>query len=618
MAVTKNRLTLFQGMILTLPIAGIGLGLLVAASWQIHQWGLSWVWGIITLVLVGWRWLLVRWTKPLQTSINVLESLESLPLREPGETDQRRLNLENQLQEILQKTQPDQPLWENFPLFLQLCQEVIITVAQTYHPEVKYPLLNIYIPQAYGLIRGTVDDLDRWLTQLSPALNQITLAQAYQSYEIYQQLEPSLRKAWQLWNWAQWFINPAAAIARQISQSSNEQANQALLGNFNQLLREAALRNLARQAIVLYSGQNLPDQYFATSPVTLAKPSTQTLQELFLQAESPEKVEEKPINLFVVGRTGAGKSSLINSLFRQSLIVTDVLPNTSTLQEYHWQTSTGESLILWDSPGYEQNQQTALRKQVLNQAHQADLLLLLTPALDPSLQMDGEFLQDFRAQYPDIPVFCLVTQVDKVRPLKEWQPPYDWQWGEKAKEQNIRAAVQYRAEQLGDYCDHVFPIVNGEPSQGREEWGLDNLSLALFSAIAPAKQLRLARFLQNIETRTLAAAQIIERYSFQMTTTHGLAAFLKSPLLQLIARLMTGNPTLAYVLAEKIPIEQLPLVIGKLQMAYELYELLKTEQSKPLAQDLLTLWPLLLENEDSPDRQATALGQTLMAYWLKP
>lgn len=618
MAVTKNRLTLFQGMILTLPIAGIGLGLLVAASWQIHQWGLSWVWGIITLVLVGWRWLLVRWTKPLQTSINVLESLESLPLREPGETDQRRLNLENQLQEILQKTQPDQPLWENFPLFLQRCQEVIITVAQTYHPEVKYPLLNIYIPQAYGLIRGTVDDLDRWLTQLSPALNQITLAQAYQSYEIYQQLEPSLRKAWQLWNWAQWFINPAAAIARQISQSSNEQANQALLGNFNQLLREAALRNLARQAIVLYSGQNLPDQYFATSPVTLAKPSTQTLQELFLQAESPEKVEEKPINLFVVGRTGAGKSSLINSLFRQSLIVTDVLPNTSTLQEYHWQTSTGESLILWDSPGYEQNQQTALRKQVLNQAHQADLLLLLTPALDPSLQMDGEFLQDFRAQYPDIPVFCLVTQVDKVRPLKEWQPPYDWQWGEKAKEQNIRAAVQYRAEQLGDYCDHVFPIVNGEPSQGREEWGLDNLSLALFSAIAPAKQLRLARFLQNIETRTLAAAQIIERYSFQMTTTHGLAAFLKSPLLQLIARLMTGNPTLAYVLAEKIPIEQLPLVIGKLQMAYELYELLKTEQSKPLAQDLLTLWPLLLENEDSPDRQATALGQTLMAYWLKP
>lgn len=618
MAVTKNRLTLFQGMILTLPIAGIALGLLVAASWQIHQWGLSWVWGIITLVLVGWRWLLVRWTKPLQTSINVLESLESLPLREPGETDQRRLNLENQLQEILQKTQPDQPLWENFPLFLQRCQEVIITVAQTYHPEVKYPLLNIYIPQAYGLIRGTVDDLDRWLTQLSPALNQITLAQAYQSYEIYQQLEPSLRKAWQLWNWAQWFINPAAAIARQISQSSNEQANQALLGNFNQLLREAALRNLARQAIVLYSGQNLPDQYFATSPVTLAKPSTQTLQELFLQAESPEKVEEKPINLFVVGRTGAGKSSLINSLFRQSLIVTDVLPNTSTLQEYHWQTSTGESLILWDSPGYEQNQQTALRKQVLNQAHQADLLLLLTPALDPSLQMDGEFLQDFRAQYPDIPVFCLVTQVDKVRPLKEWQPPYDWQWGEKAKEQNIRAAVQYRAEQLGDYCDHVFPIVNGEPSQGREEWGLDNLSLALFSAIAPAKQLRLARFLQNIETRTLAAAQIIERYSFQMTTTHGLAAFLKSPLLQLIARLMTGNPTLAYVLAEKIPIEQLPLVIGKLQMAYELYELLKTEQSKPLAQDLLTLWPLLLENEDSPDRQATALGQTLMAYWLKP
>ena len=32
----------------------------------------------------------------------------------------------------------------------------------------KRPLLNIYIPQAYGLIRGTVDEVDRWMEQTIP------------------------------------------------------------------------------------------------------------------------------------------------------------------------------------------------------------------------------------------------------------------------------------------------------------------------------------------------------------------------------------------------------------------------------------------------------------------
>lgn len=56
-----------------------------------------------------------------------------------------------------------------------------------------------------------------------------------------------------------------------------------------------------------------------------------------------------------------------------------------------------------------------------------------------------------------------------------------------------------------------------------------------------------------------------------MTTTQGLTAFLKSPVLQFVSTLSTGSPALAYMLAEQIPVEQLPIVIGKLQMGYELF-----------------------------------------------
>jgi hypothetical protein len=99
-----------------------------------------------------------------------------------------------------------------------------------------------------------------------------------------------------------------------------------------------------------------------------------------------------------------------------------------------------------------------------------------------------------------------------------------------------------------------------------------------------------------------------------MATTQGLATLLKSPVLQFISTLSTGSPTLAYVLAEQIPVEQLPVVIGKLQMAYDLFSLLNSDNN-PLNFDMLSLWSLLLENGNSPDRNAWAFGHALVEYW---
>jgi predicted GTPase len=519
------------------------------------------------------------------------------------------------LQKILVTAKDDRPLWEDWATFWQRCQELVVAIASIYHPEDKYPLLNIYIPQAYSLIRGTVDDLDQWIQKLSPALNQLTVGQAYQAYEVYRKLEPSARKLWKAWNWAQWFLNPVVAVAKQVSQRSNNQATQELLVNLNQLLREAALRNLCRQAIALYSGTTLP---IAASPVTnpaIPKAKTQTLREILAQAEPAEEVEQKPVNILLAGRTGSGKSSLINTLFQTDKAAVDVLPSTDRIQNYHWQTKSGETLTLWDTPGYEQVNRADLRELVLDYATNADLLLLVTPALDPALQMDVDFLKDLKADVTDLPAIAIVTQVDRLRPIREWQPPYDWQWGDRPKEIAIREATEYRAQQLVDFCNVVLPIVTSDSKTGRLAWGIDALSLALVNAIAPAKQLRLARFLRNLEARTVAAAKIIDRYTFQMATTQGLTTLLKSPVLQFLSTMTTGSPTLAYLLAEQIPVEQLPIVIGKLQMAYDLFSLLNVDEGDIRNFNLLSLWPLLLENPAAPDRNAWAFGHALVEYW---
>jgi len=616
------RLKPWQWVVLALPIATIISFLLVSAGLQIHEWGINWIWGVVTLLLVGWRWLLVKWTRPeidqleaVMAEVNKELELASGETTVPSTGTDATSKAEAALQEILEAARNDPAAWVDLQIFWKRCQELVVAIADVYHPEEKYPLLNIYVPQAYGLIRGTMDDMDRWMQNLSPALNQVTVGQAYQAYEVYRKLEPSARKLLQAWNWAQWLLNPAAAVAKVASKRSNNQATQELLVNLSQLLREAALRNLCRQAIALYGGSTLPTSESAVATPTLPKAKTQTLREILTQAEPAEAVEQKPVNILLAGRTGAGKSSLINTLFQADLAEVDVLPSTDRIQNYHWQTQTGETLTLLDTPGYEQVNRADLRELVLDYASNADLLLLVTPALDPALQMDVDFLKDIKADVEDLPAIAIVTQVDRLRPIREWQPPYDWEWGDRPKEKAIREATQYRAQLLDDFCDFVLPVVTSDSKTDRVAWGVDALSLALVDAIDPVKQLRLARFLRNLEARTVAAAKIIDRYTFQMATAQGLTTLLKSPVLQFISTLTTGQPTLAYLLAEQIPVEQLPVVIGKLQMAYDLFSLLSSGNSKTINFDLLSLWPLLLENPASPERNAWAFGHVLVEYW---
>jgi predicted GTPase len=611
------KLKPWQWALLALPLITIVGFVVAAAGLQIHTWGLNWIWAIFLLVLVGWRWLLAQWTKPATARLEsaMAKARAELEASIESETHAGTPAAEQAsaaLEKILAEAQADPPLWEDWNPFWQRCQEVLMAVAHAYHPEVKYPLLNIYVPDAYGLIRGTVDDMDRWIENLSPVLGQVTVGQAVEGYEFYRKVEPSARKLWQAWNWAQWLLNPAVAAARTVSQPANTSANQQLLGNLNILLREATLRNLYRQAVALYSGElptmPVPDGKQPKRPTA----KTQTLQDILDRAEPVNQVGPKPVNILLVGRTGAGKSSVINTLFDADKAEVDVLPSTDEVRSYQWSTASGETLTLWDSPGYEQIERDDYRELLLDYAHKADLLLLVTPAMDPALQMDVDLLQDMRKEVNDLGAITLVTQVDRLRPLREWGPPYDWQWGERPKEVSIRAATQYRQEQMGDVCDRILPLVTRDSATNREPWNTDAVANALIDLIGPTKEQRLARFLRDREAKVVAAARLIDRYIFQMSTTQGLTAFLKSPVLQFLATLTTGTPTLAYLLAEQIPVEQLPVVIGKLQLAYDLFKVVATDKAQL---DLLALWPLLLENNDKPDRAAWAFGHGMLEYW---
>ncbi|MEO0758719.1 MAG: GTPase [Cyanobacteria bacterium J06648_16] len=618
------RFARWQLVVLIMPFAGIVGFLLVAAGVQIQAWGLSWIWGIVVLMLVLWQWLLARWTKPIADAEAIVAEVTAELAAEVEASVPVSASVEGALQALLNEARNDPPVWDDWGQFWQRCQAVVVTVAHAYHPEVKYPLLNIYVTQAYGLIRGTVDDTDRAMQKLAPVLDRVTVGQAYQAFEVYRQLEPSVQKAWKVWNLAQWLLNPAAAAAKAVSQKSSNQASQQLLVNLSQLLRETALRNLAQQAAALYGKRDLP-LTFADPDTPPDEEQTETIRALLDQAEPAEHVAQQPVNVLLVGRTGAGKSSLINTLFQTHRAAVDVMPSTDQVRQYRWSVGPGqdrEVLNLIDSPGYEQVSREDLREQVLDTARRADLLLLVTPAMDPALQMDVAFLTDVGKAVTNLPQVAVVTQVDRLRPVREWQPPYDWQHGERPKERSIRAAIAYREERLPDNGDaaawqnRILPVVTQDRASDRQAWNSDALAAVLVDAIAPSKQIRLARYLRSQTARAAAAAKTIDRYAFQMSTTQGLTSLLKSPILRYLSTLMTGNELLATALMEKIPVEQGPVVIGKLQLAYDLFNLLGADRDQSLTFDLMVLWPLLLETPAAaPEKSATAFGRGLIEYW---
>ncbi|MCY7406863.1 MAG: 50S ribosome-binding GTPase [Alkalinema sp. CAN_BIN05] len=610
------KLKRWQWIVLIAPIALVITFLLVSAAIQIHDWGLSWIWAIVGLVFVGWRWLLVRWTRPVVTQLEhaIAELSETLPgINGATGAGSKAQRSDAELTKVLTLAQDDLPIWEDWSQFWSRCLGLIGTIASIYAPDAKQPLLNIYVPQAYELLRGTIDDLDQWMTKLSPVLGRLTVAQAYEGYEVYQKFAPSARNVWKLWQWARWVINPAVAITRTATSGLNSRANQELIGNLSQLLREAVLRNLAQQAIALYSGTTgamtiveARSEAQSTINSVNSRPETQTLREVMVLAQPASVVEQAPINLLVIGRTGAGKSSVINTLFTEPKAVVDALPSTDKIRSYAWEIG-GDRLQLWDTPGYEQVDRDDLRDQVLHHAETCDALLLVTPALDPALQMDLDFLKSLEA----LPTIVVVNQVDRLRPIREWKPPYDWRSGTRPKEISIREAINYRATLLNA---KILPLVTWDAD--RAAWGQDDLSVALMDCLDPAKRDRLARFLLSREAKTVAAAQIIDRYCFQMTTTQGLTALLKTPILNFLSTATTGSPALGALLATQVPLEHLPLVLGKVQMAYDLFTLLSNGRRDLMSFDLRPLVQPLLDVTGPPDRNAWAFGQVMVDYWI--
>jgi predicted GTPase len=417
---------------------------------------------------------------------------------------------------------------ENLPLdqpekCWEIVRRVVEAVARHYHPGSADPWLETPFPHVMRVVELAARDLRRATMGYVPGAHILTMR--------------DWRRLWQLAGRATRWYNHLYLWYRIISPLVNTPAALFREGRdlmFGKLRDESAgalkhwavgffVRRVGYYAIQLYGGQLLLDD---AEPADA--PGRQSQKDAATAGKRDAALDAEPLRILVVGQTKAGKSSLINALFGEYRAATDVVPRTQNVEPYVLnRDGLPQAAIVLDTAGYDQAGPEQLLDELRKPLLGCDLILCACSATTAARNADRSFLDAVRDRFQrdverHVPVIlAVVTKIDQLRPISEWQPPYCLCPPEGPKAEQIAAAVQAVAEDLGVTVDDVVPVCL---APGR----CYNVDEALVPAIAerlPAARrvqyLRCLRQLRNEEFWRLLWRQTVQAGRVLVTRLHG-------------------------------------------------------------------------------------------------
>ncbi|NVN83059.1 MULTISPECIES: GTPase family protein [unclassified Vibrio] len=301
----------------------------------------------------------------------------------------------------------------------------------------------------------------------------------YEAYDKYGELGQKIFKA-AIWgnHLKNLYLNPLKVISDLGREQATSTMTKGVVDDMQYAAKQALLDEVAAVAIDLYSGRfSIEDEALTASDVS----------EVDEKRFAPEL---EPVRIVLVGQTSAGKSSLINALKQELVAEVDVLPSTDTSTVYNAFVDDNDVRVV-DLQGLDGNAKT--EALMLKEMTQADVVLWVLKANQSARELDKQLKGKFDAFYDDPKnisrkkpiVVSVVNQVDRLKPVDDWQPPYDLENPASAKAKIIAQALEYNHILL--QTDIVLPLAIAPE---KAQFGLDVLRQTLLERIADANNVQ--------------------------------------------------------------------------------------------------------------------------------
>ncbi|MEZ9954749.1 GTPase family protein [Vibrio splendidus] len=301
----------------------------------------------------------------------------------------------------------------------------------------------------------------------------------YEAYDKYGELGQKIVKA-TIWgnHLKNLYLNPLKVVSDLGREQATSSMTRGVVDDMQYAAKQALLDEVAAVAIDLYSGRfSIEDEALKASDVS----------ELDEQRFAPEL---EPVRIVLVGQTSSGKSSLINALKQELVAEVDVLPSTDTSTVYNAFVDDNDVRVV-DLQGLDGNPKT--EALMLKEMTQADVVLWVLKANQSARDLDKQLKDGFDAFYDDPKnisrkkpiVVSVVNQVDRLKPVDDWQPPYDLENPTSTKAKIIAQALEYNHILL--QTDIVLPLAIAPE---KVQFGLDTLRQTLIERIADANNVQ--------------------------------------------------------------------------------------------------------------------------------